>query len=145
MKDDAKKQIEELTNNWKRALADYQNLEKRYEKEKSDFVQFANANLILRLLITLVHLEKAAEIFKDDGVNLIVNEFKKVLLDEGLGEIECLGKDFDPNLMEVVDLVKGGQKDKIAEVISKGYLLKGKLLLPAKVKAYQGKPEVKNE
>lgn len=137
-KNQPKKQIEDLTNRWKRALADYQNLEKRYEKEKSDFVQFSNANLILRLLVTLAHLEKAAAIFKDNGLNLIVNEFKKVLLDEGLEEIECLGKDFDPNLMEAVDLVKGGQKDKVAEVANKGYLLKGKLLLPAKVKVYQG-------
>lgn len=137
-KNQPKKQIEDLTNRWKRALADYQNLEKRYEKEKSDFVQFSNANLILRLLVTLAHLEKAAAIFKDNGVNLIVNEFKKVLLDEGLEEIECLGKDFDPNLMEAVDLVKGGQKDKVAEVANKGYLLKGKLLLPVKVKVYQG-------
>lgn len=137
-KDQLKKQVEDLTNRWKRALADYQNLEKRYEKEKSDFVQFANANLILKLLAVLTHLEKAAEVLKDDGVKLIVNEFKRVLENEGLEEIECLGKDFDPNLMEAIDLVEGGEKEKVAEVCSKGYLLKGKILLPVKVKVSQG-------
>jgi len=137
-KDQFKKQIEELTNHWKRALADYQNLEKRYEKEKADFIQFANANLILKLLIVLGHLEKAAEHFKDKGLDLVVNEFKRILKEEGLEEIKCLEEDFNPELMEVVELVADGQKNKVAEVLNKGYLLKGKVLLPAKVKVYQG-------
>lgn len=141
----AKSEIEDLTNRWKRALADYQNLEKRYEKERSDFVQFANANLILKLLGILGHLERAADHLKDDGLNLVIAEFKRVLTGEGLEEIKCLGEDFNPNLMEVVEAVKDGQENKVAEVLSKGYLLKGKVLLPAKVKVYQGKLEGKNE
>lgn len=140
-KDQPKKQIEDLTNRWKRALADYQNLEKRYEKEKGDFVQFANANLILKLLVIVSHLEKAAEHFKDEGLNLIIAEFKRLLNSEGLEEIECRGQDFNPEVMEAVEIVKDGESDKVAEVISRGYLLKGKLLLPAKVKVYQGKTE----
>jgi len=136
----AKKEIEDLTYRWKRALADYQNLEKRYEKEKSDFVQFANANLILKLLGILGHLERAAEHLKDDGLNLVIEEFKRVLNNEGLEEIKCLGEDFNPDLMEAVEVVEDGGKDKVAEVLNKGYLLKGKVLLAAKVKVYQGKP-----
>lgn len=132
-------QIEELTNHWKRALADYQNLEKRYEREKADFVQFANANLILKLLTILGHLERAAEHLKNDGLSLVITEFKRVLDDEGLEEINCLGEDFNPALMEAIEAVRDGQKEKVAEVLNKGYLLKGKVLLPAKVKVYQGK------
>ncbi|MGB9637535.1 MAG: nucleotide exchange factor GrpE, partial [Microgenomates group bacterium] len=66
-----KKEVETLTNSWKRALADYQNLEKRYEREKADFVQYANSRLILRLLEVLEHLEKAAETLKDKGLDLV--------------------------------------------------------------------------
>lgn len=142
-KDQSRKQIEDLTNRWKRALADYQNLEKRYEKEKVDFVQFANANLILKLLTTLGHLEMAAEHLKDDGLDLIITEFKKVLNGEGLEEIKASGEEFNPETMEAVEVIKGGQSNKVAEVISKGYLLKEKVLLPAKVKVYQGKIEEK--
>ena len=144
-KDQARKQIEDLTNRWKRALADYQNLEKRYEKEKIDFVQFANTNLILKLLTTLGHLERAAEHLKDDGINLIVAEFKKVLNAEGLEEIKASGEEFNPGRMEAVEVIKGGQPNKVAEVVSKGYLLKEKVLLPAKVKVYQEKPEEENK
>lgn len=140
-KGEAQKQIEDLTGRWKRALADYQNLEKRYEKEKTDFVQFANANLILKLLTILSHLEKATEYLQDDGLTLIVGEFKRVLMGEGLEEIKCLGEEFKPEFMEAVEAVKDGQKNKVAEVLTKGYLLKGKVLLPAKVKVYKGKSD----
>lgn len=143
---DLQDKIEELTNNWKRALADYQNLERRYEKDKADFVAFANANLILRLVGVLGHLEKAAKNLNDTGLNLIVTEFKRVLCEEGLEEIETEGKKFDPNTMEAIDTVFGKEDGKVAEVINKGYLLKGKLLLAAKVKVFKAeKPEEKVE
>lgn len=140
-----KEQVEELTNRWKRALADYQNLEKRYEKEKNDFVQFANANLILKLLGVLGHLERAAEHIKDRGLDIVVGEFKKVLEQEGVEEIKALAEEFNPEIMEAVEVVKGEQKNKVAEVVSKGYLLKGKLLLPAKVKVFKNPEEDKNK
>lgn len=128
---------EELTNRWKRALADYQNLQKRYEREREDFVQFANANLILKLLGVLGHLEKAAAQFGNQGLDLVVSEFKRILNEEGVEEIKCQEEKFDPCFMEAVDTVGGREENKIAEVINKGYLLKGKVLLPAKVKVFK--------
>lgn len=136
--DNSKQEIKTLTNSWKRALADYQNLEKRIEKEKNDFIAFSNADLILKLLMTLAGLEKAAEHLKDRGLDIVVTEFKKILLEEGLEEIETQGAVFDPVLMEAVEVVSGGEKSKIAEVLQKGYLLKGKILLPVKVKVFKG-------
>lgn len=138
-------QIEDLTNRWKRALADYQNLEKRYEREKGDFVAFANANLILKLVGILGHLEKATSNFEDKGLEIIVCEFKRVLNEEGLEEIECEEKEFDPELMEAVDLILGKDENKVGEVVNKGYLLKGKLLLPAKVKVIKAEKPEENE
>ncbi len=138
---DYKKEIDDLTNRWKRALADYQNLEKRYEKEKSDFVQFANANLILKILGVLEHLEKAAAHLKDPGLDLVISEFKRVLATEGIEEIKSLGEKFNPDLMEAVGVVRGSPPEAVAEVVNKGYLLKEKVLIPAKVKVYQSKPE----
>ena len=134
-----KKEIVTLTESWKRALADYQNLQKRYDRERADFVQFASAGLILRLIEVLNHLEKAAENLKDKGLDIIVTEFKKVLTENGLEEIKSQGEKFDPNFMEAVEVVEGKNEEKVAEVVSKGYLLKGKVLLPAKVKVFKGK------
>lgn len=136
-REDLLKQIEELTNRWKRALADYQNLEKRYEREKTDFVQFANANLILKLLGVLSHLEEASKSLNDQGLQMIIGEFKKILAEEGVEEIKCLGEDFTPDLMEAVEVVEGQPDNKVAEVLKKGYLLKGKVLIPAKVKVFK--------
>lgn len=130
-------QIEELTNRWKRVLADYQNLEKRYEREKSDFVQFANANLILKLISVLGHLEKAVEVLNDRGLEMTVSELKRILLEEGLEEIDSLGKEFNPEFMEAIEVVAGEKDNTVAEVVNKGYLLKGKLLVPSKVKVFR--------
>lgn len=130
-------QIEELTNNWKRALADYQNLEKRINSEKQDFVTFANAGLLIKFLKILDHLEKAQSFLKDKGLELAITEFKKILKEEGVSEIEALDKDFDPNKMESVEVVKGEKEGQVAEVLFKGYTLNNRLLLPAKVKIYK--------
>lgn len=143
-----KEEVAELTNNWKRALADYQNLEKRYEKEKSDFATYANGSLILKLLPVLFHLQNAAEHLKDKGLDLVLTEFRRVLSNEGLEEIKTKDLKFDPQIMEAVELVAAGEKDKVAEEIQKGYLLKGKVLCPAKVRVFEGvtleKPEEVN-
>jgi len=136
-KDPRDQQIEELTNSWKRALADYQNLVRRYEIEKKDFVAFANANLILKLLTVLDHLEKAQEHLQDEGLALAIKQFKAVLTEEGLEEIEALGKEFNPEEMEAIEITEGEKSGQVTEVLMKGYRLKGKVIRVAKVKVNQ--------
>jgi len=133
-KEELKKQIEELNNRWKRAIADYQNLEKRTEAERKEWIEFAEKNLINKLLPVLDILEKAEEHLKDEGLNLAVKQFKDVLMKEGVEEIDSLGKMFDPSLHECVDLENGEDENKIIYVYNKGYFLKGKIIRPAKVK-----------
>jgi len=136
--DDLKKKIEELENKWKRALADYDNLRKRVKKEKEGFVKFSNASLIDKLLPALDSLEKCTEHLKDKGLELSLEQFKKVLESEGLKEIEAEGEKFDPELMDAVEMVRG-DKNKVIEVVLKGYMLNNKILRPAKVKVGGGK------
>lgn len=140
-----KKEVEILTNNWKRALADYQNLERRYDKEKAEFLEYANSSLILKILFVLDHLEKVQEYLKDDGLELAIKELKKVLIKEGLEEIEAEGKIFNPREMEAIETVDGDEEGKVAEVLAKGYSLRGKIIRPAKVKVYQEKSEEKDK
>lgn len=135
--DDLKKKIEELENKWKRALADYDNLRKRVKKEKEGFVKFSNASLIDKLLPALDSLEKCTEHLKDKGLKLTLEQFRKVLESEGLKEIEAEGEKFDPELMDAVEMVKG-EKNKVIEVVLKGYMLNNKILRPAKVKVGGG-------
>lgn len=136
--EELKKEIEALTDKWKRALADYQNLEKRFEREKTDFVRYSNSSLIVKFLAVFGHLEKAAELSNDQGLKLVVSEFKRVFNEEGVVEVKCEDEIFNPETMEAVDVVVGENESegKISEVVNKGYLLKDKLLLPARVKVY---------
>jgi len=130
-------QINDLTNKWKRALADYQNLEKRVEQEKNDFVKFCNASLIDKLLAVLDDLEKAERHLKNQGLTMTVGQFRKVLETEGIEEIKTKKEKFDPEKMDCVEIIKG-QKNIVMETTLKGYLLNGRVLRPAKVKVGKG-------
>lgn len=132
-------QIEELADKWKRAVADYRNLEMRMAKEKEEWMKFGNRVLLLQVLEILDDLERAKEHVKDGGLQLVIDKFRRLLQDQGVSELE-VGKEFDPNLMECVEQVQGG-KNEIVSIEQKGYLYHGRLLRPAKVKVGKGKAE----
>ena len=132
------KKISELENRWKRALADYLNLEKRIEKEKESWVKFSNAVLIDKLLGVLDDLERAEKHFKDKGLTMAVDQLRRILQSEGVEEIGAQGKRFDAEAMDCVAVVKGA-KNVVVEVVNKGYKLRGRVLRPAKVKVGGGK------
>lgn len=138
--EELQQQVDELTNKWKRALADYQNLEKRVAQERYEFVQYSNALLINKLLEVMDDLEKAEQHIKDQGLSLAIHKLRKVLRDEGVEEIS-IGKKFDPTLMECVEMVEG--KSGI-EMTQKGYFLNKKILRPAKVKVGKGNEKKEN-
>jgi molecular chaperone GrpE len=140
--EELKVQVRELENNWKRALADYRNFQKRTDEEKQNYIDFATASLVLRFLGVLDNLEMLNKHIDDIGLKMIVKEFKSVLTDEGLVEIDTQGKEFDANEMEAVDTVSG-EKNLVVETIRTGYRLKNKLVRPARVKVGNG--EAKKE
>lgn len=126
-------EIKRLENLWKRALADYQNLEKRTSVEKEDFVKFANSQLILKILPSLDSLEKAEKHLKDEGLSLALKQLKEGLIQEGLEKIQTQGKDFNPDFMECVE-VGQGKEGKVLDEIRPGYKLGNRVLRVAQVK-----------
>jgi len=135
-KNDIKKEenveLENLENQLKRALADYQNLEKRIAQEKSEWIKMANKDLILRLLPGLDSLILAKKHTKDEGVIVSIKHFLDVLEAEGIKKIEAEGQEFDPKLMEVVT-TKEGEDGKVVEELRAGYTLYGTVIRPAQV------------
>ncbi len=130
-------EIKTADENWKRALADYQNLVKRIETEKREFVKFASANLIAKFLPSLDILELAAKHSQDQGVVMAVKQFRQVLVGEGLQEIvPQIGENFDHTVHECVETIAGNEANTIAEVITKGYKIDDYIIRPAKVKVY---------
>jgi molecular chaperone GrpE len=127
-----KEELEKLENQLKRALADYQNLEKRISEEKSSWVKAANRDLMIRLLPVLDTLFLAQKHIEDEGLSLSIQKFMDVLREEGVERIETEGQDFDPNTMECVS-VQDGEENKILEELRPGFILNGETLRPAQV------------
>lgn len=129
-----KKEIEDLTAKWKRALADYQNLEKRTAAERADSAKYAAENIIVRLLHVLDILETAEKHVKDQGFTLAVKSFKDVLKDEGVQKIDVLNQKFNPHAMECVEVVEGKADEEVVEEVRPGYKLGDKIIRVAQVK-----------
>jgi molecular chaperone GrpE len=130
----------EIKNQLARALADYDNLRKRADAEKEAWTRYAAMGTILKLLPVLDTMEAALKHLQDQGLYLAINDFKKVLMDEGLTEINPkLSEPFDHELEEALELVPGGKKDEVAEVVLTGWkYLDGPVVRHAKVKVYAG-------
>ncbi len=132
---------EELENNWKRALADYKNLERRTAEEKLEFAEFANMVLIQRLLPIVDNLEMLEKHVEDTGLKMIIKEFKQVLEDNGATAIESDGKAFDSETMDCVETAECEEKshDTVVETLTRGYKFKTKILRPARVRVGKAK------
>lgn len=129
--------IKELENNYKRVLADYHNQERRFKEDQSKIIKMANATLIEKLLLDIDALELAQKHLNDHGLQMVIDQFKKTLIGEGLSEIDTDNKIFDPLTMDCVEVVPG-KKDHVVETLTRGYYLFDKVLRPAKVKVGSG-------
>lgn len=139
-------ELEDLENQLKRVLADYQNLEKRIAEEKSSWIKLANKDLLLKLLPGLDNLILAQKHTQDEGIKLSIKHFLDILEQVGVRKIETLGRDFDPKLMEAVSTQEvdpfaassiggqAGQGDgKVVDELRAGYTLNDSVLRPAQV------------
>jgi len=137
-------QLQQLTeevaswkNKYMRALADYQNLEKRTEEEKQDVRAYATKLFLEKLLPVIDTLEMADTHIQDEGLSIAMKELHALLSKFGVEKIDSIGKSFDPYTMECIELVEG-EKNKVVDVTSSGYVMHGKLLREAKVKVGGG-------
>lgn len=142
-----KKRVKELEDKLARALADYQNLAKRTDKERQEIITRSNKNLLRDLLPGLDILERAQEHLKDQGLGMAIDQFQKTLESNGVRDIKIeKGQKFDAERHEATEIVKGGQPGTIAEVLRKGYEWRdGLILRPAQVKVYDGELDEKTK
>lgn len=108
-----KKQVvggsEEITNlksQLMRAMADYDNLKKRVEREREEIVKLSNLGLLVRLLPVVDMLEDAQKHLQDPGLAISIGEFLKILKEDGIEKIAVeIGDKFDENIHEVIETV----------------------------------------
>jgi molecular chaperone GrpE len=141
--------IKDLEDRLLRLQAEFENHRKRSEKEHAELSVSSKGLLITELLsvveqfeLALAH-EKAKSEFRA-GMEMIYKNLLAVLSKEGLKEMDCLGKPFDPYYHEAVRQTDG-EDGKVIEVIHKGYLFRGKVLRHAKVTVGNGNHTKKEE
>lgn len=136
-------EIQEWKNSYTRKLAEFQNFSRRKENEVSEMKKYASEGIIVKLLDNIDNLERAVvaseEIKNSDslieGVKMTLNNLKNLLIDEGVEEVEALGKEYNPyeHQAMMTETKEELDNDVIVQVFQKGYKLKGKVIRPSMV------------
>lgn len=125
--------------------AEVENMRKRFEREKENLLKFGTEKILSSMVTVVDNFDLTVNALKNDnddkiqnivkGIDMIRNQFLDVLKQNGLSQVESLGKTFDPNFHEAVAQAPApGKADQ--EVITeyqRGYTLNGRLLRAAKV------------
>ena len=127
-----------------RLYAEFENYKKRTLREKMEFAQYANTEMMISMLAVLDDFERAIkEIAKNGseadlkGVELIYQKFKNKLSEKGLKTLEVnAGDDFNVDFHEAITSIPAPSEDlkgKIVDVVETGYQLHDRVIRFAKV------------
>ena len=128
-------ELDELTDRYKRVLAEFENYKKRSSKERENLYNLILADVVESMLPIVDNLENAVKAETEDeeykkGVEMVLQQFKIVLGSKGVEEIKTVGETFDPELHEAVSSIqddKLGEKE-IVEEYRKGYKIGTKVI-----------------
>ena len=136
-------ELQEWKNSYTRKLAEFQNFTKRKENEVAEMRKYASEEIVVKLLDNIDNLERAVDASKEsqnfdslvEGVNMILNNLKHLLTEEGVEEIEAAGKEYNPYEHKAMITENKEELDDnvVVQVLQKGYKMKGKVVRPAMV------------
>lgn len=153
---EAAKKAEE---NWERYLrekAELDNFRKRSARDQEESRKRANEGLISDLLPILDNFEAAIVATEQSsakdlealkvGVEMILGQFKNMLSDNGLKEVNAAGQKFDPKMHDALGEEASDEVEEgfVLKQLRKGYLLRDRLIRPASVYVAK-KPEKQEE
>ena len=131
-KKDAKDtKIEELTDQVKRQMAEFENFRKRTEKEKSSMYEMGAKAVIEKILPIIDNFERGLAAVPEgsgdaffDGMQLIYKQLLTELDAIGVKPIEAVGQPFDPNMHNAVMQVESEEFESgtVAQELQKGYM-----------------------
>jgi molecular chaperone GrpE len=133
-----------------RRQAEFENFKKRADRERTEVVQFASAELMKELLNVLDSFDLAIRNASSErsageemlrGLDLVYKQFLDTLGRFGLKAIEAKGQSFDPNFHQAISTVPSDDvaENTVVEEFRRGYTLNGKLLRAAMVSVSAGK------
>lgn len=144
--EELKKLVDEYLNGWKRAKADYMNLERQMEKEKAQWMNMAVLPVALELITLVEHLDQAflhipngehSEEIKIwiQGIAHTRDDLKQLLTTLQIEKIVTAGKAIDLNFMEVVAKEKTESQEPgvVIREVGAGYTMAGQVIKVAKV------------
>jgi molecular chaperone GrpE len=139
---------EELTRDLQRVAADFANYRKRNEADRAEYVKFAKADLIAKLVDVLDGYDRALATMPREvqgqpwveGMWLVERKLRQILENEGLQAVESLGKPFDPRVHEAVAHIESDQPEgTVIEEYQKAYRLHDRVIRPALVAVAKSK------
>ena len=116
-------------------LAEMDNYRKLRDKEKEQYLNYSNEQMILSLLKVLDDFESVMKVDKDEKIKLLFDDLFSVLAARGLSKMEVVGKPFSPDIAEAMETEENPEKKGlILEEIQSGYKLNNKIIRYPKVK-----------
>jgi molecular chaperone GrpE len=142
--DKLKDELQQANDKYLRLYAEFDNFRRRTQKERADERKEAGKEAIVAMLAVLDDFERAEKAMQNatdvnavkEGVALIQNKLRNVLLQKGLVQMESIGKAFDPDLQEAITSIPAptdDMKGKVIDELEKGYYLNDKVVRFAKV------------
>lgn len=132
---------EEYVSRLKYLQADFENFGKRVNREREDIVKMSSERIVTKLLTIQDDLELAVSESQkmkvservSKGLSMILGNLRDVFRQEGVVEIDALGKTFDPSKHEAVSFLESNKlKDNtVVSELRKGYILNGKVIRPS--------------
>lgn len=125
--------------------AEVENMRKRAEREKENFIKYGNEKILSQLIEVVDNFDRTVDAIKEetdekiagirDGIKMVRDQFISVLSTNGLEEVKSVGEIFDPNFHEAMaqQPAEGKEDQEIIMEYQKGYVLNGRLLRAAKV------------
>jgi molecular chaperone GrpE len=148
--EELKRQLEERQDRLMRALAETDNVRRRAQRDREDYVKYATEALLRDIIPVIDNLDRALNAARAagesgtvvSGVELIQRELLRVLEKAGLSRYSAVGERFDPTRHEAIARVAsaGSAPDTVVHETAAGYLLNGRVLRPAMV-AVAGAPD----
>jgi molecular chaperone GrpE len=141
--DDLRRQLDDKQDRLLRALAEADNIRRRAQRDRDDYVKYATESLLRDLIPVLDNMDRALESARATagagsvvtGVELIQRELLRVLERAGVTRYSAVGQPFDPTRHEAIARVVSTEAapDTVVNETAPGYLLHGRALRPALV------------
>jgi molecular chaperone GrpE len=131
---------------YQRLAADFENYKRRTRQELADRTQYANEELVAKLLPILDNFRRALGhapqgVDKNwfDGIKLVARQFEETLEAQGLSQIAAVGEKFDPSQHEAIAREETDEHEEgtVVEEMQPGYRLHNRVLRPTLVKVAQ--------